>query len=193
MENKKLKSEECIPGMRPNHCSRAQGNLGEVVTMSLAKRIHIVGAPGSGKTELAARLSERLDIPSYSLESVLWSNEGKKRRRNTPVVRQRLLLDIIGKDEWIVEGNLMEWLIPSFALADQIIFLTPHPFVRDGRMLQRFLRQKIGTDPDRDRLNLMGLIDRLYWNHRFEYESKPAILKVAEPYKHKLIVTRQVD
>ncbi|WP_322905853.1 AAA family ATPase [Paenibacillus sp. SGZ-1009] len=161
--------------------------------MPSAKRIHIVGAPGSGKTELAARLSSRLGIPSYSLETLLWTREGKRKRRNTPAERQRMLMDIIGQDTWIVEGNLMEWLLPSFALADQIIFLTPSPFVRDGRMLQRFVRQKIGTDPDIERLNLFGLLDRLYWNHRFERESKPAILRIAEPYKHKLIVTRQVE
>ncbi|MEW4369565.1 DNA topology modulation protein FlaR [Paenibacillus kandeliae] len=161
--------------------------------MPSPKRIHIVGAPGSGKTELAIRLSDKLGIPFYSLESLLWTRDGRRRRRNTPAVRQRLLMDIMAQEAWIVEGNLMEWLIPSFALADQIIFLTPSPFVRDGRMLQRFLRQKIGTDPDRERINVLELMDRLYWNHRFERESKPAILKVAEPYKHKLVVTRQVD
>ncbi|GGG18394.1 hypothetical protein GCM10007425_11070 [Lysinibacillus alkalisoli] len=36
------------------------------------KKIHIMGAIGSGKTTLAKRLHEQLNIPYFELDNIVW-------------------------------------------------------------------------------------------------------------------------
>lgn len=157
------------------------------------RKIHIIGAHASGKTHLARRLSRRLGIPHYALENLVWNGTGEKKRRNIPALREQLLLDIVSQDSWIVEGQDYEWLTFSFAMAEQIIFLTPSPLVRDGRMILRFIRQKIGTEVDQDRFSFGTLMNMIEWNHHFERHTKKNIIEALEPYKHKLIITKYVQ
>ena len=37
-------------------------------------KIHIIGAPGSGKSFLADNLSKQFDIPHYDLDDLQWDN-----------------------------------------------------------------------------------------------------------------------
>ncbi len=37
-------------------------------------KIHIIGAPGSGKSFLAGNLSKQFDIPHYDLDDLQWDN-----------------------------------------------------------------------------------------------------------------------
>jgi adenylate kinase family enzyme len=48
------------------------------------KKIHIIGSTGSGKTYLARELSNRLNIPYYELDSVMWSNSVEFSGKNPP-------------------------------------------------------------------------------------------------------------
>ena len=56
-----------------------------------ARRIHIVGGPGSGKTTLAARLGRHLGVPVYDLDAIAYeAGAGPKRElgaRRTDVDR----------------------------------------------------------------------------------------------------------
>lgn len=38
------------------------------------KKIHIIGGSGSGKTYIADRISEKLDIKTYDLDELFWDN-----------------------------------------------------------------------------------------------------------------------
>ncbi len=68
-------------------------------------KIHIIGGPGSGKTYLAEKLSKELGIRHYDLDELQWDNNsdsyGVKRE---PAERDRLLADVLKKNDWIIEG-----------------------------------------------------------------------------------------
>ncbi|WP_315371271.1 DNA topology modulation protein FlaR [Paenibacillus xylanexedens] len=156
----------------------------------LPRRIHIIGSTGSGKTYLAKNLSKQLDIPYYELDKVMWSSSVEMAGKNSPEVRDKLLNEIIIKDSWIVEGVYYKWLAESFDLADKIIFLTPNTFVRDLRIINRFIKQRIGIEKSNYRQTLKGLLEMIKWNHGFEAQTKKEILEILKPYDYKLEILK---
>ncbi|MGO4530362.1 DNA topology modulation protein FlaR [Paenibacillus sp. 2TAF8] len=156
----------------------------------LPRRIHIIGSTGSGKTYLAKRLSKQLDIPYYELDKVMWSSSVEMAGKNSPEIRDKLLNEIIVKESWIVEGVYYKWLADSFNLADKIIFLTPNTFVRDLRIMNRFIKQRIGIEKSNYRQTLKGLVEMIKWNHGFEAERKKEILEILKPYDYKLAIIK---
>lgn len=89
----------------------------------ISRRIFIVGAPGAGKTTLAARMAPRLGAPTYSTDPIAYLDE-----RWTPRLaseRRRLVAEIATQPGWIAEGGHLGWTAPLLAAADQIIWLDP--------------------------------------------------------------------
>ncbi len=66
-------------------------------------RVLIIGNSGSGKSTIAARLSERSGWPVVPLDEIYWQPGGFDKARG-PEEQERLLADAIGGPEWIVEG-----------------------------------------------------------------------------------------
>lgn len=152
------------------------------------KRIHIIGSTGSGKTYLARNLSGQLNIPHFELDKVMWSNSVEFAGKNPPEIRDRLLENIIGEEEWIIEGIYYKWVMRSFEEADIIIFLTPKPMVRAIRIVLRFIKQRIGLEKANYKQTFKGLIDMLEWNYKFDSENKNKIHELLEHHKGKLII-----
>ncbi|MCC3380788.1 adenylate kinase [Paenibacillus farraposensis] len=67
-----------------------------------AKRIIVIGSPGSGKTSLAKRLSKQACLPYISLDDFYWGPEWK---RSTDQQFLGQLGEVLEKEEWIIEGN----------------------------------------------------------------------------------------
>ena len=81
----------------------------------------IVGGVGSGKTTLAKYLSNYFDIPFFSIDSIVYDENNKKR----DVLEQNSLANKINREnkEYIIEGVLRENLDFLLNICDQIIFL----------------------------------------------------------------------
>lgn len=64
-------------------------------------RIHITGNAGSGKTTLAKQISNRLGIPAFGLDAIVWQQGWHK----TPTA-ERLLAEqkLVTSDRWVIEG-----------------------------------------------------------------------------------------
>lgn len=152
------------------------------------KKIHIIGSTGSGKTYLARELSNRLNIPYYELDSVMWSGTVEFGGKNPPEIRDELLEEIINQKKWIVEGIYYKWVARSFEEADLIIFLTPKPYKRALRIITRFIKQRTGFEKSNYKQTLKGLVDMLKWNHKFDMENKKKIYEVLEIHNKKVIV-----
>ena len=69
-------------------------------------KILIVGGVGSGKTTLAKYLSNYFDIPFFSIDSIVYDENNKKR----DVLEQNSLANKINREnkEYIIEGVLRE-------------------------------------------------------------------------------------
>ena len=158
------------------------------------QRIVVVGTTGSGKTTLAGRLSDRLEIPHIELDALNWGPNWTMR----PVDEFHANVDAAtGGDSWVVDGNYSRARDILWARADTIVWLDyPLPLVL-WRLWWRTLRRTLTRETlwhgnqerfwtqffTRDSLFLWAF--QTYNRRRREY---PALLKTPE-YSH-LIVHR---
>jgi len=134
----------------------------------LKPRIHIFGAPGSGKSFIASAVSKELQIPHLDLDEIFWDNsllsyEVKAEAR----IRDKKLEQFMAQPSWIIEGSYHEWVSNSFRQADVIVILTTPVWVRHWRIFIRFLkRQFSSTQPEYG--SFCSLIDLLKYNQAFD-------------------------
>lgn len=105
----------------------------------MIKKIHILGASGSGTTTLAEKLSEELECCHLDTDNYFWIKTEppfmKKR-----IVEERIELlskDIQNNESWVLSGSLCGWgdvFIPYF---DLVIYLRIPLEVRMKRLLER--------------------------------------------------------
>ncbi|MFG6149235.1 DNA topology modulation protein FlaR [Halobacillus sp. B23F22_1] len=155
------------------------------------KKIHIIGSVASGKTTLARKLSVKLDIPYYELDNVVWiRNKDEDIRRSEPE-REEYLYQILGSESWILEGVHYEpWMRKSFQEADVIIFLDTPYSRRKYRIINRFIKQKLGLEKANYTPTFSIFIKMFKWNASFEKNSKPVVLEKLADYEEKLLMIR---
>lgn len=159
----------------------------------MIRRIHIMGGPGSGKTYAARRLSERFDIPSYDLDELFWDRSTQRYGVKAPEAeRDAHLMAIVQQPAWVIEGVYHRWLRPSFERADVIFVLRPAVYVRDWRILRRFMRRKMGIAATKKE-TLVDLWRLLLWNHCYDHDSLKLAMEVIEEFKQKTVLCNNAD
>ena len=103
-----------------------------------ARRIHLVGASGSGTTTLGRALAQHLRIPHFDTDTYFWFPTDPPFARIRPVEERHALLapDLAG-DAWVLSGSLCGWgdiYIPRF---DLVVFLAVPADVRLERVRAR--------------------------------------------------------
>ncbi len=90
----------------------------------MQRRIHILGASGSGTTTLGRVLSEKLRIPHFDSDNYFWVKTTIPYTQKTDIQTR---VESLGEDllapEWVLSGSLCEWgdfAIPLFTL---VVFL----------------------------------------------------------------------
>ena len=150
-------------------------------------KIHIIGGPGSGKTYLAEKLSKELGIQHYDLDELQWDNHsdsyGVKREPNE---RDRLLTDVLNKNDWIIEGVYYAWCQQCFADADKIYVLNVPRNKYRYRIIRRFIRRKLGLEQGKKE-TFKSLSQLLKWADKYQQVNMVEIRKLLLPYSYKLI------
>ncbi len=150
-------------------------------------KIHIIGGPGSGKTYLAEKLSKELGIRHYDLDELQWDNRsdsyGTKRE---PDERDRLLADILNKNDWIIEGVYYAWCQQCFSDADKIYVLSVPRYKYRYRIIRRFVRRKLGLEQGKKE-TLKSLSQLLKWADKYQQVNLVEIRKLLIPYSDKVI------
>lgn len=149
-------------------------------------KIRIIGGPGSGKTTLARRLSREMGIPHYDLDELQWRNTGDYGIMRDAVERERLLSEIMAREDWIIEGVYYAWCGETFASADRIYLLTVPRRVYRYRLIRRFIRRKLGREPGK-RESLGSLRELLQWADKFQQVNLPAIREILAPVWDKVV------
>ncbi|MBR0210859.1 MAG: AAA family ATPase [Oscillospiraceae bacterium] len=149
-------------------------------------KIRIIGGPGSGKTTLARRLSREMGIPHYDLDELQWRNTGDYGIKRDAVERERLLSEIMAREDWIIEGVYYAWCGETFASADRIYLLTVPRRVYRYRLIRRFIRRKLGREPGK-RESLGSLRELLQWADKFQQVNLPAIREILAPVWDKVV------
>ena len=149
-------------------------------------KIHIIGCSGTGKTYFAENLSNKYSIPHYDLDNIYWDNSSQKYGIKTEIEkRDKLLQNILEKDDWIIEGIYYKWLEQSFKNADIIYILDLPKYIYKFRIIKRFIKRKLKLEAGKKE-TLKSLLDLLTWPDEFQNEDMKEIIKILETYKEKV-------
>jgi len=131
-------------------------------------RIRIIGSCGSGKSTLAKELSDKYGIPYYELDNLIWDRSAEN-LRYPESVRDESVLSIVRSDAWIIEGvQYKDWTLKSIQEADLIFVLNPNVFIRDYRIIKRFVLSRLGMQAWNYKQSFKNLCQMIVkWNHQY--------------------------
>ncbi|MFI5837397.1 adenylate kinase [Micromonospora sp. NPDC051300] len=105
--------------------------------MTAPARILVYGVYGAGKSTLAAKLADRLGLPWFPVDDLLWLPGWVE----VPVAEQRSRIEAIcRRDRWILDGAYHGWRDVVLARADLVVGLD-YP---RGLSFRRLLRRTAG-------------------------------------------------
>lgn len=109
------------------------------------KKIMLIGSGGSGKSTVARKLGEKLNINVYHLDALFW----KPGWIGVPKDEQRKMQhDLVEKEEWIIDGNYGGTMDIRLHAADTIIFLDMPRTICMYRAFRRMVKYRNRARPD---------------------------------------------
>lgn len=104
------------------------------------RRVSVVGAPGSGKTELARSLAAGLDVPHVELDAIFHQPAWRELPRDE--FRDRVRREV-ASEAWVVDGNYSAVRDLVRERADTVVWLDlPRPLVM-RRVMSRTVRRAV--------------------------------------------------
>ena len=155
------------------------------------KKIALFGFPASGKSTFAEYLNKKLNIPVYSLDLIRWSNmkDGKKDEEYFVKEYEKILMN----DEWIIEGNALDYIKSRLDQADVLYFFDTGVEESIKNYINR--ENKVNNGEEKRLAFDVSKTDNetIDWI-RNRYSKKIEKLKIElENYKNKLIVIHNYD
>lgn len=147
------------------------------------KKVAIIGSGGAGKSTLARQLSEKIGIPVYHLDAILW----KPNWVMTSKTEQRMIQnELITRESWIIDGNYGSTLDIRLNAADTIIYLDLPRTVCLYRAIKRRFQYRNRTRPDmaadcKEKLDM----EFLKWIWNYPKVKRPAILAMLKELSSK--------
>ena len=108
-------------------------------------KIAIVGAPGTGKTTLSNILSKLYGIEATHIDGIHHLENWVQRDKEE---RDKIILDIVKRDKWIIDGTYKATLKPRFEAADLIIWLDYSSLAQIKGVMERYLKNKGKEKPE---------------------------------------------
>ena len=84
------------------------------------KKIIVIGCPGSGKSCFSRALHEKTGIPLFHLDMMFWNPDRTTVEREVFIER---LMDVLERDEWIIDGNYASTMELRLSACDTVFFL----------------------------------------------------------------------
>jgi adenylate kinase family enzyme len=154
------------------------------------RRILIVGPLGTGKSTLALKLGDLLEIPVHHLDWLYW---GDTWTPPPPSEWQELLDDLVNGDSWIIDGNFTSSLPQRLAAADTVIYLDLPPSTSTIRAIRRRILHRWRRAPgvpggERPMFN----VQLFRWIWEFPSQHRPHLIAQLRqpPVAHKAIILR---
>ncbi len=140
------------------------------------KKILIIGPGGAGKSTLARRLGQLLNIPVIHLDAEYW-RPGWIETPKAPWKEK--VGELLAADSWILDGNYTGTLDFRVTACDTIIFLDLPRMVCLWRLIKRRLFYRNTTRPDM----APGCPERLtfefvLWVWKYRGQTRPKVLKL---------------
>ena len=145
------------------------------------ERIIIIGCGGAGKSTLARKLGEVLDLPVVHLDKLFWKPNWVEKSNEE---FDALLAQELAKDRWIMDGNFNRTIPERMKRCDTIIYLDFSRFACLMGVLKRIITTYGKVRPDMgegcpERIDLEFL--KWVWNfNKNKRESYYKLLNEAE-------------
>ena len=122
-----------------------------------ARRIHVLGGPGSGKTTVARDLGRQLGVTVHELDEVGYE-DGVGGRRPLEV-RLADVSAIAARSDWVTEGIFLGWTDELLRTANVILWLDVPWRVAAWRIVTRHVRASLaGTNRHPGSLKLLRFL-----------------------------------
>ncbi|WP_422123576.1 DNA topology modulation protein [Planococcus sp. X10-3] len=108
-------------------------------------RIAIIGSGGSGKSTLSRKLGTKLNLEVYHLDVLLWKPNWQPTSKEE---QRKIQMELVKKDEWIIDGNYNGTMDIRLTEADTIIFLDFNRVLCTYRALKRMIQYRNRKRPD---------------------------------------------
>lgn len=132
-------------------------------------KILIIGIVASGKTTLAKRLSLENNIKCFEIDSIVHDDINNVKRSNSE--QQEIIKNIDKNSDWIIEGTLRKNLDNLLDIADLIIYIDIPLGIRKRRILNRFIKQKLGIEKCNYKPTFEMLKMMYVWTRNFEIKT----------------------
>jgi uridine kinase len=119
--------------------------LNELVKLIQQKKLNkiiILGCPGAGKSTIATKLSEKINIPIYKMDDLYWTPKWKRLNK---IEFTKILTQIMMKDRWLIDGNYAEFLNMRLAHAQLVIFINEKTHICIWRVVTRAIKRMFGN------------------------------------------------
>ena len=130
-------------------------------------KISIIGGPGSGKTTLSNILSKEYNLPVTHIDGIHHLKDWQIRDKSE---RDKIILDIVSKDKWIIDGTYKDTLKQRLENSDFIIWLDYSTFTQLKGVIKRYLKNPGKEKPEipgcKERLKLEFVKYVFYYNKR---------------------------
>lgn len=152
-------------------------------------KLYIIGSVASGKTTLAKKLSKKLSIPWYELDSIVHMNSDRGEIRRTPEQIDNEFNKILLTENWIIEGVARRYFDKGFKEAEKIILLDTPPLKRRYRILKRWIYQNLKLEKCQYKPTIKMLFSMYGWSNDFDKSKKNLMDRLYE-HKDKLVIVR---
>ncbi len=89
-------------------------------------RILILGRPASGKTTLAHEIAQKYNLQQKSMDDIYWLDDWVRPKHEDFLLK---LDEFISNDEWILDGNYLNYLDERLDRATHVIYIDTCFFV----------------------------------------------------------------
>lgn len=116
-------------------------------TTGESRRVHILGASGTGTSTLARALASRLSTQAFDTDDFYWRpTDPPFQDRRTPPERLALMQEVfLPRRDWVLSGSFVGWGNPIIPRLTHVIFLTLAPGPRLARLRARE-RHRLGGE-----------------------------------------------
>lgn len=155
-------------------------------------KIYIIGSPGSGKTTLSKKLSEKYHIQRYELDCIVYDDEHNHIKRTDEEIN-KLFNKILKEKSWMIEDVGRSKFEQGRVECDKIYYLKVSKIEIYKRIIKRWLKQRMKQEKYNYPLTLSQLFDMLKIAKQYS-KKEPSKLKSLEKYRNKITyIDKKID